>query len=133
MITHHWHRFCKRGTADARAADGVPQSETAEREGSQESFRRDAHYLGKQIREIGSLYGIAAIERQGVPLNGLPQGIANLIPPALQHSQIACSRILSERRDFKRDGCRKPDPKHACEVSAFGSLHGAADSYYFSG
>ncbi|MBP7584044.1 MAG: diguanylate cyclase [Spirochaetes bacterium] len=73
--------------------------ESAEREAAglrkaEEELRRKSHDLGERIKELDCLHAISAlIERPGITMPEILQGVADLLPPAFQYPEAACAGI----------------------------------------
>ncbi len=58
-------------------------------------LRRQTQTLSKRVEELDCLFDISAlVEQPGLSLEEILQGVANLIPPAMQYPQTACARII---------------------------------------
>ncbi len=61
--------------------------------------------LGERIKELACLYAISELlERPGLSLDEILQGIVDLIPPALQYPEAAWGRIVYAGREFVSSG-----------------------------
>lgn len=58
--------------------------------------------LIERVKELNCLYGLSRLrERKDTPLDGIMQGLVELIPPAWQYPEITCARVTFEKRQFK--------------------------------
>ena len=67
-----------------------------------EKLRQRTHDLGKRVKELTCLYSISNfINKQGVSLDEIFQGVVDFIPPAYQYPEITCARIIFEDQAYK--------------------------------
>ncbi|MBN2416419.1 hypothetical protein JXO52_11285 [bacterium] len=60
----------------------------------QKELPENRHQLNERIKELKCLYAISRlIEKQGISLSEIFQGVLQFIPPAWQYPEIACARI----------------------------------------
>ena len=74
-------------------------SERKKAEIEQENLRHD---MGKRIKELQCLYGIAEISRKpGITIDELFKETVDLLPPGWQYPEIACARITVSGNVYK--------------------------------
>ncbi len=60
-----------------------------------------SHDLVERIKELNCLYGISRlVEREGISLQSLLQGVVDLIPAAWQYPEVTAARIQLRNRQF---------------------------------
>jgi len=58
--------------------------------------------LIERVKELNCLYGLSRLrERDDTPLDGIMQGLVELIPPAWQYPEITCARVTFKKKQFK--------------------------------
>jgi PAS domain S-box-containing protein len=69
---------------------------------TEEALRETKLRLDERIRELNCLYGLSnLVDKRGISLDEIFQGILDLIPPAMQYPEITCARITLEGAEFK--------------------------------
>jgi PAS domain S-box-containing protein len=57
--------------------------------------------VGERIKELNCLFEISRLmERRGLTLKEILQGIVELLPPAWKHPEITCAKIIIEGQEF---------------------------------
>jgi PAS domain S-box-containing protein len=76
-------------------------AEITERKKVERELQKSMDEVGERIKELNCLFEISRlVERRGLTLQEILQGIVELITPAWQHSEITCARITVEDRAF---------------------------------
>jgi len=89
------------------------------------------HDLGKRIKELKGLYGLAKLREQpDITLEEIFQGAVNLIPPAWQYPEITCARIQFEDKEFKTDNFRKTKWRQSVDIKVNRKKVGIMEVYY---
>lgn len=66
-----------------------------------EKLERISHKLGARIKELNCLYDISSFRKgNDFSLDGLLQEMVDFIPPACQHPEITCARIIFDDYEF---------------------------------
>ena len=69
--------------------------------GEKEKLEQISHKLRGRIKELNCLYDISSFRKTNdFSLDGLLQEMVNFIPPACQHPEITCARIIFDSYDF---------------------------------
>jgi len=69
-----------------------------------EELPENRHQLKERIKELKCLYAISRlIEKRGISLDEIFQGVLQFIPPAWQYPEITCARIRLENKTFETD------------------------------
>ena len=91
------------------------------------------HKLNERIKELSCLYEIANIvEKQGISLEEILQGVVDLIPPSWQYPEITCARIVLEGQEFKTKNSAECSPywKQTGDIIVSGSKIGIFEVCY---
>jgi PAS domain S-box-containing protein len=89
------------------------------------------HALGERFKELSCLYNISKlVMTPDISLDEILQGTANLIPPAWQHPEIACARVVLEERDFRTENYRESPWTQSADVSVYGEVSGYVEVCY---
>jgi GAF domain-containing protein len=63
------------------------------------------HQLNQRVKELDCLYGISRLAgRRSISQEQILRGVVDLLPPAMQHPEIACARIVLNGQEFETDG-----------------------------
>jgi len=88
--------------------------------------------LRERLKELSCLYEVVrlAAEQQDGSLEDILQGIADLLPSAWQHTDIAEARVTLDGRDFPTRGFVESDWKQASEIIVDGKIRGRVEVVY---
>jgi hypothetical protein len=87
--------------------------------------RRVQWALRERVKELTCLYGIAQVaQRPGISLEGILQGIAELLPPAWQHPAIATARIVLDGRAHTTPDFKEGPHRQAADIFVGGVRRG---------
>jgi len=87
--------------------------------------------LRERVKELTCLYSIARVaEREGISLDGILQGIAELLPPAWQYPDITEGRITLDDRVFETSSFRAGGRSQISEIIVGGDARGAIEVVY---
>ncbi len=87
--------------------------------------------LVERIKELNCLYGISALrEKPGISLEGILQGVVDLIPTSLRHSEITCARIIMGYQEFRTENFRETPWKQTSDIIVNGEWGGTLEVYY---
>jgi len=102
-----------------------------ERRQAQAELRKTTHDLGERVKELNCLYGISnLIERPGMPLRLLLQGIADLTPSAWQHPDIACARISLGQQQARTEPFTETKWEQTRNILVRGDRVGSVSVFY---
>lgn len=88
--------------------------------------------LRERIKELTCLYGIMQVAvRPGLSLEDIFQNIVNLLPPAMQHPEIAVGRINLDHRSYTTTNFRESPLKLAADVIVSGKRRGQVEVAYY--
>ena len=93
--------------------------------------RRVQWALRERVKELTCLYGIAQVaQRPGISLEGILQGIVELLPPAWQHPAIATARIVLDGRAHTAPDFKEGPHRQAADIFVGGVRRGAVEVFY---
>ncbi|MBT3363195.1 MAG: PAS domain S-box protein [Chloroflexi bacterium] len=97
----------------------------------EEMLKKQAHDLGKRLKELDCLFSITAPVEWEMSLDDRLQWVVEHIPPAWQYPEIACARITIDGDQFVSDGFRESDWVISGEVVSFdGEVQGRVEVFY---
>jgi signal transduction histidine kinase len=87
--------------------------------------------LIERVKELNCLYGMSRlVEARETSLDGIMQGIVDLIPPAWQYPEVTCARITFKNRQFKTANFRSTAWKQTEVVKVDGRRYGMLEVCY---
>ncbi len=87
--------------------------------------------LIERVKELTCLYGIAQIAGQpDISLEGIIQGIVELLPPAWQYPEIAFARIILDGISYTSEGFHECGQKQTAEIIVGGVPRGIVELVY---
>jgi PAS domain S-box-containing protein len=90
-----------------------------------------ARSYGARVNELGCLFGISAlVEKPGNSIEDILQGTADLIPTAMQYSEVACARITLEDREFRTRNFQETTCMQSSPITVHGDPSGAVEVCY---
>jgi len=90
-----------------------------------------AQDLKRRVKELNCLYGISKLrESPEISFEETFQGIVDLIPPAWQHPEHTCSRIILEDEEYKTENFKKTPWKQTSKIFVHGESVGSVEVYY---
>lgn len=93
--------------------------------------RRAQAALRERVKELTCLYGIAQIvQNPGATLEGILQGIVELLPPAFQYPNVARARIMLDDRSYETPAFKEGGPALTSEVVVGDEKRGAVEVTY---
>lgn len=93
--------------------------------------KRSEEVLRERVKELNCLYGIShLVEKRGISLEEIIQGIVDLLPSGWQYPEITCARIIMADQEFKTKNFRETDWKQACNFIVNGESSGTVEVYY---
>jgi two-component system NtrC family sensor kinase len=93
--------------------------------------RRAQAALRERVKELTCLYGIAQIvQNPGATLEGILQGIVELLPPAFQYSKVAHARITLDDRSYGTPAFKEGGPALTSEVVVGDEKRGTVEVAY---
>ena len=114
-----------------RAANQQLEASNQQLRASEEELRKAAHDLAERVKELNCLYGLSRLVGQPeITLEGIFQGLAELIPPACQYPEITAGRITFEKRRFKTANFRKTAWLQSADIKVHGKKTGTIEVCY---
>ncbi len=102
-----------------------------ERKRMEEMLKERNWELDERVKELNCLYGISKlVDQPGISLDGILQGIVNLIPPAWQHPEVACARVIVGDDVFETENFRETEWRQSSDIVVNGVKAGALDVFY---
>lgn len=87
--------------------------------------------LRERVKELTCLYSIAQVaEREGISLDGIFQGIVELLPPAWQYPKIASGRIVLDGKVYSTPGFQTDVQKQSSKIVVGGKSRGSVEVVY---
>ncbi|MBI5570836.1 MAG: response regulator [Desulfomonile tiedjei] len=98
---------------------------------TEEVLRQRTHDLDERIKKLDCLYGISRLVlTPGLPMDGLMQGVVDLVPGAWQYPEIACARITVGDREFKTEYYAPGVARQSESIAVHGKPVGAMEVCY---
>jgi PAS domain S-box-containing protein len=89
------------------------------------------HELAERNKELECLYELASlVEKPGISLDGILQGIPCLLSKAYQYPSITCSRIILEDIEFQTDNFKESPWKQYADMTLDGKKIGELEVFY---
>lgn len=102
-----------------------------EKKQAEETRQGLAHDLEERVKELHCLYGISnLVEKPGVSLKEILQGIVDLIPASWQYPGITCSRILLENKEIKTKNLIETIWKQSADIIVHNEKAGTIEVFY---
>jgi PAS domain S-box-containing protein len=102
-----------------------------ERKQAEEALKEKTYDLSERVKELNCLYGISAlVEQQGISLEEILEGTADLIPLSWQYPEITCARIILESQEYRTQNFKVTIWKQASDIVVHGERTGAVEVYY---
>jgi PAS domain S-box-containing protein len=96
-----------------------------------EALRERTYDLDRRVKELNCLYGISDLrEKPDISLEELLQGVVDLIPSSLQHSEITGARIFLGYQEFKTKNFNETPWSQRCDIMVHGEWAGTLEVYH---
>jgi len=103
----------------------------SERKKAEEEREKLLHDLGERVKELHCLYEISKlVEKPGVSLQEILRETCNLLPPSWQYPDIACARVVFEKREFKTENFRESPWKQSAGIKLHDKQVGTVEVCY---
>ena len=87
--------------------------------------------LGERVKELNCLYAISnLVDKPGISLDEIFQGVLDLIPAAMQYPEITCARITLDGQAFKTRQYGKTKWRQVADIIAHGEKIGRLEVGY---
>jgi len=124
---HQEERILERTEELSRANERLTQ-EITERKKAEEGARQKTNELGQRVKELNCLYGISKfVERPGISLDEIFQGVVDTIPLSWQYPEITCARIILEGREVKTENSAETVWKQSADIVVHGERVGCVE------
>jgi len=98
---------------------------------TEEALRHRTHDLGERVKELNCLFGLSRLDEEpDITLDGVLQGLADILPPAWQYPDATCARIVFEGREFRTWNYRRTEWRQAAPIALHGEPAGQIEVYY---
>ena len=118
-------------TEELAKANNELIGEIEDRKQAEETLQRKTYDLDERVKELNCLYGISSlVEKPGISLEEIFQGLVDLIPPSWQYPEITSARILLEDKEYKTENFKETSWKQSSEIIATGKRLGVLEICY---
>ena len=101
------------------------------RKKAENALKMVAYNLRERVKEIRCLYNISKlVDKPGILLEEILQGVVELIPPAWQYPEIACAKVILEDQEFKTENFRETIWKQTSDIIVHDDQIGALEICY---
>jgi len=104
-----------------------------ERKKADLELRKRTHDLGKRVKELNCMYGISKLtETPGISLEGILKDVVDLIPPAWEYPEDACTRVVFQDIEFRTENFQETVWSQAACIPFNGRDAGVVEVFYLS-
>jgi len=126
-----WHNALLRDGSGKVTGALSSGEDITERRRAEEELHSLAHDLGKRVRELDCLYRLTdLVETPGISLEQICAGAVELIPPAWQHPEVACARIIVNGKEYSTATFAHSPWQQRAEILAQGEQIGSVEVGY---
>ena len=87
--------------------------------------------LEKGFNGLDCLYNISKlVDKPGILIEEILQGVVNLIPHAWQDPEITCARLIFRDKEFRTENFKETNWRHAEDIRGYDKEIGALEVYY---
>ncbi len=105
--------------------------EERERKRAEEELKENAHALNARVKELNCLFEISKlVERPGISLEEILQGVVDLIPPAWQYPEITCARLTLKDQEFRAENYEETTWRQTSDIVVHGERVGTLQACY---
>ncbi len=120
----------KDGNGEVFGILGISRDIT-DRKKAVEEKEKSLHDLDERMKELQYIYELSnLVETPGISLDGILQGMVELILPAWEHPEVTCGRIVFENDEFKTKNFKTTQWKQSADIKVHGKKVGAIEVYY---
>ena len=114
-----------------RAANQQLQANNQQLQAKEEELQKTNYALGERIKELNCLYGLSQlVDRPGMTLERVFQGLVELIPPSWQYPEITAARIIFEDDQFETADFRETAWQQSADIKVRGKKAGSIEVCY---
>lgn len=107
------------------------EKEITERKRTEEALHKQTYNLGERIKELNCLYSISnLVEKPGILLREIMQGVVDLIPPGWQYPAITCVRIILQGQEYRTKNFKETNWKQTSDIIVHNESIGVMDVFY---
>jgi len=98
---------------------------------AEEARRRYAQESAEWVKKLNCLYGISAlVEKPGISLEEILQGVVGLVPLSWRYPEIACARLVIDGQEYRTDNYRKTAWEQTADIVIRGEQAGTLQVCY---
>jgi PAS domain S-box-containing protein len=99
---------------------------------AEETLQKRTNTLAERVKELNCLYGISdLVDKPGVSLDEILQGVVDLIPLSWQYPEVTCSRIIMKDKEVRSRNFQESVWKQAQNIVVYGKTIGTLEVFYF--
>lgn len=107
------------------------RTEIEERQQAETTLQQRTHELGERAKQLNCLYGLAQVlETEDVAFEDILQSVLALIPPAWQHTEITCARIVLNGNEYKTGNFGTTSWRQKADIRVYGQTAGFIEVAY---
>ena len=137
-IPGSWHKMGVFGLAEGTFYGGPPRMNEKSTRTVNESLREEVeglsgiqHDLGERVKELNCLYGLSElVEREGIALPEIYEGLVTLIRPAWQYPEETCARLTVDGSTYITDRFRATYWRQAANIWTGKQKEGVLEVFY---
>lgn len=88
--------------------------------------------LAERVKELNCLYGISKVVDKTESIDGILQGVVELLPASWQYPEVTCARIRLRKKEFQTANFRETEWKQAESIIANGRPIGRVEVCYLA-
>jgi response regulator RpfG family c-di-GMP phosphodiesterase len=97
----------------------------------EEHLGKRTNALKKRVKELNCLWEISnLIEKPGISLEAIIQGIVSSLPQAWQYPEICCARVILKGQEFKTENFKETIWKQSSDIRVYKKPIGTIEVYY---
>jgi len=98
---------------------------------TEDTLQQRTHDLGERIKELNCLFGLSKlVEELVIDLDGIFQGLVDILPPGWQYPEVTCGRVVFENRQFTTYNFKETEWRQAAPITVYGNHAGVIEVYY---
>ncbi|NIN68949.1 MAG: LuxR family transcriptional regulator, partial [Anaerolineae bacterium] len=106
-------------------------SEERQRKRAEEELEAYAYALNERVKELNCLFEISRlVERPGISLEEILQGVVDLIPAAWQYPEITCARLTLKDQEFQTENFEESTWQQLADIAVQAERVGTLQVYY---
>ncbi len=118
-------------TLELSKANEALSSDITKRKQVEEALQKKTYDLGERIKELNCLYGFSElIEKPGISLDEIFQGLVDLIPLSWQYPEVTCSRLVIDDQEFNTKNFKETTWKQTADIIVHDNQQGTLEVYY---